>query len=168
MSAASAMCSLCQEWTQAVSNDERDLLRLLSPTPGHPAPTDMSHYCLQNAARRVLDRAPEHPPASPPLPLPCPCIQDLPRPRLEAQHLDTWLHACSPTSHAATDSMLAQSTTRTVAGTRCCGRASTSCASTARTRFHVVRKITALRLSDLAHRPAPLRVALVLQRGSTK
>ena len=63
-----------------MSNDERDLLRLLSPTPGHPAPTDMSHYCLQNAARRVLDRAPEHPPASPPLPLPCPCIQDLPRP----------------------------------------------------------------------------------------
>ena len=90
--------------------------------------------------------------------------------RLEAQHLDTWLHACSPTSHAATDSMLAQSTTRTVAGTRCCGRASTSCASTARTRFHVVQKITALRLSDLAHRPTPLRVALVrvLQRGSTK
>ena len=58
--------------------------------------------------------------------------------RLEAQHLDTWLHACSPTSHAATDSMLELSTTRTV---------------------HVVQKITALRLSDLAHRPTPLRVA---------
>ena len=53
---------------------------------------------------------------------------------------NTWLHACSPTSHAATDSMLALPITRTVAGTRCCSRASTSCSSTTRTRFHVPKK----------------------------
>ena len=55
----SAVRNLCQEWTQIASNDERDLLRLRSPTPGNPAPTVMGHYCLQNAARRVHGSARE-------------------------------------------------------------------------------------------------------------
>ena len=80
MSVASAVCNLSQEWTQIASNDDRDLLRLLSPTPGNPAPTVMGHHCLQNAARRVHGSATAHQPARLPLPLPCPCIQDLPRP----------------------------------------------------------------------------------------
>ena len=86
MSVVSAVRNLCQEWTQIASNDERDLLRLRSPTPGNPAPTVMGHYCLQNAARRVHGSAPEHPPARLPLPLPCPCIQDLPRPDSSPTH----------------------------------------------------------------------------------
>jgi len=86
LSVVSAVRNLCQEWTQIASNDERDLLRLRSPTPGNPAPTVMGHYCLQNAARRVHGSAPEHPPARLPLPLPCPCIQDLPRPDSSPTH----------------------------------------------------------------------------------
>ena len=150
MSVASAVCNLSQEWTQIASNDDRDLLRLLSPTPGNPAPTVMGHHCLQNAARRVHGSATAHQPARLPLPLPCPCIQDLPRPT-RAQHLASRLQ---PTSHAATDSMLALPTTRTVAGTRCCSRASSSSSSTTRTRFHVPKNhCGTLRRSDHAARP---------------
>ena len=95
MSVASAVCNLCQEWTQIASNDERVLLRLLTPTPGNPAPTVMGHYCLQNAARRVHGSAQAHPSAGLPLPLPCPCIQDLPRPT-RAEHLASRLQPDKP------------------------------------------------------------------------
>ena len=95
MSVASAVCNLSQEWTQIASNDERVLLRLLTPTPGNPAPTVMGHYCLQNAARRVHGSAQAHPSAGLPLPLPCPCIQDLPRPT-RAEHLASRLQPDKP------------------------------------------------------------------------